>query len=76
MSRKNNHPTVINWLDNCPSCGHGKAVVNTEGNENLLFYGDQVTCMQCGHCGEIDTEDNTAFVVWDEIENKAEANND
>lgn len=76
MSRATKSPVLITWLDNCPSCGHGEAIVNTEGDNNLLFYGEQVTCMKCGHCGEIDTDDDTAFVVWDEIENETEADND
>ncbi len=76
MSRATRTPVIINWLDSCPSCGNGQSIVNTEGNENLLFYGEQVTCMKCGHCGEIDTDDDTAFVVWDEADNELVAWND
>ena len=67
MSRTKRSPVVVGWLDNCPSCGHEKAIVNTEGDQHTLFYGEQVTCMKCGKCGEIDCDDDAAFVVWDEV---------
>lgn len=62
----------INWLDNCPKCGHEDAAVTTQGNEKELFAGEQVTCMKCGHNGEIDADEGGAFVCWDELDNSQE----
>ncbi|WP_261288330.1 zinc ribbon domain-containing protein [Serratia fonticola] len=56
---------TIEWLDDCPKCGHGQAAVTTFGQDDFLWSGDKVTCMKCGHCGEIDVDGAGTWVEWD-----------
>jgi len=62
------------WLEHCNKCGFGIANVETEeGNKNLLYEGDKITCPSCLHTGHIEVtddyaEDCVAFAVWDEAD--------
>lgn len=69
MSNKPKVTVKADWLDNCPKCGNEEAAVTTQGyGGQTLWSGDQVTCMKCGHCGEIDADGENAWVEWDELE--------
>lgn len=58
----------VSWLDACPNCGCGDAVVLTlDGNEELLYSGDFVSCTKCEHPGIIDADGEAAWVDWFEI---------
>ena len=59
----------ITWLDACNKCGFGDyAEVTTErGIGCYLWDGDKVECPSCHHTGEIECEDGTAFVNWEEV---------
>ncbi|WP_435954137.1 hypothetical protein [Dryocola sp. BD626] len=73
MSNKQKITVKIDWLDNCPKCGHGEAAVTTQGyGSGTLWSGDQVMCMKCGHCGEIDADGENAWVEWNELEDTNE----
>lgn len=58
----------IDWLDDCPNCGHGKARVTGKSiSSNSLWAGDETECAKCGHKGEIDADGENAWVDWDEL---------
>ena len=63
----------ISWLEHCNKCGCGVAIVETaEGNENLLFDGDKISCPACGHTGHVAVTDDyaddcVAFAEWDDL---------
>lgn len=60
---------AVEWLDNCPACGHEKAAVTGYNiTPNNLWSGDQVACMKCGHVGEIDADGENVWVEWDEVQ--------
>ena len=69
--RKSKGTVAVEWLDNCPKCGHGQAAVTTSGQVDNLWSGDQVTCMKCGHCGEIEADGENAWVEWDDAQEEA-----
>lgn len=57
----------IDWLEQCPKCQRSKFDVTTiKGNHEILFDGDKVKCW-CFQSGEIETNDNMAWVEWDEV---------
>lgn len=65
MENNSKRTVSVNWLDDCPICGHGQAAVTTRGYTETLWSGDQVTCMKCGNNGEIDADGENAWVEWD-----------
>lgn len=57
----------IDWLDNCPKCGHEKArVTGWSTTTQQLWAGDEVACAKCGHKGEVDADGENAWVEWGE----------
>lgn len=56
---------VVPWLD-C-ACGSNNIEVESEkGDELYLYNGDKTLCLDCGRKGEIETDDNCAYVVWED----------
>lgn len=59
----------IDWLDDCPCCGHGIANVTGKSiSSHSLWSGDSAVCAKCGHKGEIDADGENAWVDWDTVE--------
>lgn len=57
----------IDWLGECEKCGCTDAVVTTErGSVDRLFSGDRLKCANCGNTGEVDTEGDCAWSLWDD----------
>lgn len=59
----------IDWLSDCPACGHSQAMVKTEnGWQDWLYDGDTVECLECGHKGVVEVIDSECVdAAWDEV---------
>ncbi|MHC5949056.1 hypothetical protein ACVXZ3_04635 [Providencia hangzhouensis] len=52
----------------CEKCGAEQATVETKkGSDNWFYDGDKVTCEICGHSGLIETDGESAWCVWYEV---------
>lgn len=55
----------IDWLGGCPNCSNELQLVEScEGNSELLYDDDVVTCNQCGLEGHIECYDEVAECIW------------
>lgn len=60
----------VTFLGCCDKCDAEQATVETEkGSDNWFYDGDKVTCEICGHSGLIETDGESAWCVWDEVNN-------
>lgn len=65
MANNTTVSVVIEWLDDCPKCGHKQAIVSgTRTSSTRLYTGDYVECLRCGNEGEIDADGENAWVEW------------
>ncbi|MGR5062003.1 hypothetical protein [Photobacterium sp. DNB22_13_2] len=55
----------LSWL-NCAKCDSNKIEVTTEqGNDEWIYDGDKLTCLDCGATGELETDGG---ITWFEAD--------
>lgn len=58
----------IEWLGECPVCNGLDHLVKTEkGRSDILYDGDKVECIKCGHSGVIETDGVNAWPEWEDV---------
>lgn len=68
--RQGFYEVTVNWDDTpCPVCGSHRVEIETANECNDMYdLGDQVNCSSCGHQGEINIEDGSAYIEWSETD--------